>query len=159
MSVTNRSLESPDETRTFDHGQVQVVKIGDTTIGRYSFEPGWRWSESVKPIAKTDSCQAHHVGYILSGRLHVKTDDGGEAAGTFDWEFPVRPEDDVRSKLASMSVRPDEVAHVAHSHLHYDHAGASRSFRRRRSTSSGRSSHSPSRRPCTSGASTGGQTS
>ena len=78
MSVTNRSLESPDETRTFDHGQVQVVKIGDATIGRYSFEPGWRWSESVKPIAKTDSCQAHHVGYILTGRLHVVTDDGGE---------------------------------------------------------------------------------
>jgi hypothetical protein len=79
MSVTNRNLERPDETRTFDHGQVQVVKIGESTIGRYAFEPGWRWSESVKPIAKTDSCQAHHVGYILSGRLHVKTDDGGEA--------------------------------------------------------------------------------
>src|SRR3989442_213352 len=79
MSVTNRSLESPDETRKFDHGQVQVVKIGESTIGRYTFEPGWRWSESVKPIANTDSCQAHHVGYILSGRLHVKTDDGGEA--------------------------------------------------------------------------------
>jgi hypothetical protein len=79
MGVTNRGLDSPDETRTFDHGQVQVVKIGESTIGRYTFEPGWRWSESVKPIAKTDSCQAHHVGYILSGRLHVKTDDGGEA--------------------------------------------------------------------------------
>jgi mannose-6-phosphate isomerase-like protein (cupin superfamily) len=78
MSVTNRSLESPDETRTFDLGQVQVVKIGDTTIGRYAFEPGWRWSESVKPIAKTESCQAHHIGYVLSGRLRVKTDDGGE---------------------------------------------------------------------------------
>ena len=79
MGVTNRGLDSPDETRTFDKGQVQVVKIGETTIGRYTFEPGWRWSESVKPIAKTDSCQAHHVGYILSGRLHVVTDDGGEA--------------------------------------------------------------------------------
>ena len=56
-----------------------MVKIGGTTIGRYTFEPGWRWSESVKPIAKTDSCQAHHVGYILTGRLHVVTDDGGES--------------------------------------------------------------------------------
>ncbi len=68
MGVTNRDLESPDETRTFDHGQVQVVKIGESTIGRYTFEPGWRWSESVKPIAKTDSCQAHHIGYILVGQ-------------------------------------------------------------------------------------------
>jgi mannose-6-phosphate isomerase-like protein (cupin superfamily) len=55
-----------------------VVKIGETTIGRYAFEPGLAMVESVKPIAKTDSCQAHHVGYVLSGRLHVKTDDGGE---------------------------------------------------------------------------------
>ena len=79
MGVTNRGMDSPDETRTFDHGQVEVVKIGGATIGRYTFEPGWRWSESVKPIAKTDSCQAHHVGYVLTGRLHVLSDDGGEA--------------------------------------------------------------------------------
>jgi quercetin dioxygenase-like cupin family protein len=78
MTVTQRGLDSPDETRTFDRGQVQVVKIAGATIGRYTFEPGWRWSENVKPIAKTDSCQAHHVGYILSGRLHVLTDDGDE---------------------------------------------------------------------------------
>jgi len=79
MGVTNRGLESPDETRTFANGQLQVVKVGGSTIGRYTFEPGWRWSESVKPIAKTDSCQAHHIGYVLSGTLHVVTDDGGEA--------------------------------------------------------------------------------
>lgn len=78
MTVTQRGLDSPDETRTFDRGQVQAVKIAGATIGRYTFEPGWRWSENVKPIAKTDSCQAHHVGYILSGRLHVLTDDGDE---------------------------------------------------------------------------------
>jgi ethanolamine utilization protein EutQ (cupin superfamily) len=79
MGVTNRGMDAPDETRTFDHGQVEVVKIGGATIGRYTFEPGWRWSESVKPIAKTDSCQVHHVGYILTGRLHVQSDDGGQA--------------------------------------------------------------------------------
>ena len=71
MGMTTRGFESPDETRTFDNGHVQVVKIGETTVGRYTFEPGWRWSENVKPIAKTDSCQVHHVGYVLSGRLHV----------------------------------------------------------------------------------------
>ena len=79
MGVTNRGLENPDETRTFDRGQLQVVKLGGSTIGRYTFQPGWRWSESVKPIAKTESCQTHHVGYILSGRLHVAADDGTEA--------------------------------------------------------------------------------
>jgi quercetin dioxygenase-like cupin family protein len=78
MGVTQRALGSPDETRTFDRGQVQVVKVGEVTVGRYTFEPGWRWSEHVKPVAKTDSCQVHHVGYILSGRLHVVTDDGDE---------------------------------------------------------------------------------
>jgi|ERR671930_996250 hypothetical protein len=79
MAVTSRDMGSPDETRTFQNGQVEVLKIGGATIGRYRFEPGWRWSEHVKPIAKTDSCQAHHVGYVLTGRLHVVADDGGEA--------------------------------------------------------------------------------
>ena len=78
MAVTNRGLDNPDETRTFENGQVEVVKIGGATIGRYTFEPGWRWSEHVKPIAKTDSCQAHHVGYLMSGTLHVVSDDGTE---------------------------------------------------------------------------------
>src|SRR5438094_351668 len=76
---TSRTLASSDETRTFDEGHVQVVKSGETTIGRYTFEPGWRWSESIKPIVKTDSWQVHHIGFVLSGRLHVVTDDGGEA--------------------------------------------------------------------------------
>ena len=79
MGVTTGDFASPDESMTFEHGQVQIVKIGDCTIRSGTFEPGWRWSENVKPIAKTDSCQVHHVGYILSGRLHVVTDDGGEA--------------------------------------------------------------------------------
>jgi hypothetical protein len=79
MGVTSRDMVSPDETMTFDNGLVEVVKIGASTIRRTTFEPGWRWSENVKPIATTDSCQVHHVGYLLSGRLHVATEDGGEA--------------------------------------------------------------------------------
>jgi hypothetical protein len=78
MSVTNKALGTPDETLTFDHGQVQTVKLGGFSVRRNTFEPGWRWSNDVKPIAETDSCQVHHVGSMLSGRLHVVTDDGGE---------------------------------------------------------------------------------
>jgi uncharacterized cupin superfamily protein len=79
MAVANRDMGSPDETKTFDKGQAEVVKVGDITIVRNTFEPGWRWSTSVKPLAKTDTCQVHHKGYILSGTLHVATDHGGEA--------------------------------------------------------------------------------
>jgi mannose-6-phosphate isomerase-like protein (cupin superfamily) len=78
MTVTNRGFEEPDETRKFNHGQAEIQKVGGFTFGRNTFEPGWRWSESVKPLVKTDSCQTHHAGYVLSGRLHVVTEDGGE---------------------------------------------------------------------------------
>jgi hypothetical protein len=76
MTVTGKAFDPADETRTFDHGKVDVIAVGGFTFGKYLFEPGWRWSTSVKPIAKTDSCQAHHAGYILSGTLHVETEDG-----------------------------------------------------------------------------------
>jgi hypothetical protein len=66
------------ETRTFEHGLVQLVRLGSITIGRARFEPGWRWSNDVKPIAGTASCMVHHTGYAISGRLHVVMDDGSE---------------------------------------------------------------------------------
>ena len=55
--MEGKSLDSPDETRSFDHGKMDVVELGNVTVGRATFEPGWRWSEHVKPIAGTDSCQ------------------------------------------------------------------------------------------------------
>jgi mannose-6-phosphate isomerase-like protein (cupin superfamily) len=74
-----KSLDSPDETRPFaGHGHMDVVQVGDTTFGRGVFEPGWRWSQDVKPIAGTDSCQAHHTLYILSGRMTIAMNDGTE---------------------------------------------------------------------------------
>jgi hypothetical protein len=79
MSVTSKALESSDETMTFDHGSVQVVRIGGFVIRSNTFAPGWRWSTNVKPIAKTESCNVHHVGYLLSGTLRVASDDGTEA--------------------------------------------------------------------------------
>lgn len=74
-----KSLESPDESRPFaGHGRMDVVNVGDTTVGRGVFEPGWRWSQDIKPIAGTDSCQAHHTLYILSGRMKIVMNDGKE---------------------------------------------------------------------------------
>ena len=64
-----KSLDAPDEERPFGHGRMRVVQLGATTVGRGTFEPGWRWSQDVKPIAGTDSCQAHHTIYVLSGRM------------------------------------------------------------------------------------------
>lgn len=77
--VAAKSLDNPDETRPFaDKGKMQVVHLGEITVGRGTFEPGWRWSEHVKPLAGTDSCQVQHLGYVLSGRMRVRMDDGTE---------------------------------------------------------------------------------
>ena len=76
--LQTRAFDSPDETRTPDKTQVDVVRMGDTTAGRFIFEPGWRWSECVKPVVGTDSCQVRHVGVVQSGTLHVAHEDGSE---------------------------------------------------------------------------------
>lgn len=68
----------PDEVRNFPKGHLDLIKIGGATVGRGVFEPGWRWSESVKPIAQTDSCEAAHFQYHVSGVLMVVMDDGTE---------------------------------------------------------------------------------
>jgi hypothetical protein len=72
------NFDSPDETRAPDKTKVEVLKIGDTTIGRATFQPGWKWSECIKPVVGGDSCQARHVGTVLSGQLHVVHNDGTE---------------------------------------------------------------------------------
>jgi quercetin dioxygenase-like cupin family protein len=74
-----KSTNAPDETRTFEKGKLELVKTGGVTVGRAVFQPGWRWSTHVKPIAKTKSCEAPHLQYQVSGKLHVVMDDGTEA--------------------------------------------------------------------------------
>ncbi len=71
-------FDSPSETRTPEKTRVDMVRVGDTTAARFAFEPGWKWSECVKPVAGTDSCQARHVGVVQAGRLCVRHDDGTE---------------------------------------------------------------------------------
>jgi len=73
-----KSFGKPDEVRTFDKGKLELIKVGGALIGRATFQPGWRWSESVKPIAKTESCQAPHFQYQVSGTLRIRMDDGTE---------------------------------------------------------------------------------
>ncbi len=73
-----KSFEQPEETRSFDNGRLDLVEIAGNKVGRTHLEPGWKWSEAVKPVVGTDSCQVAHVGYAVSGRLHVVMDNGNE---------------------------------------------------------------------------------
>jgi len=78
-SIEVKSFDAPDEVRSFEgRGQANIVNVAGRAIGRGVFEPGWRWSENVKPIAGTDSCQVSHLGYCVSGRMRVYMDDGSE---------------------------------------------------------------------------------
>jgi hypothetical protein len=78
-SLISKSFDVPDETRTPDKTKVEVIRLGRASVARLTFQPGWRWSQCVKPVAGTDSCRARHVGTIVAGRLHVIHDDGTEA--------------------------------------------------------------------------------
>jgi hypothetical protein len=69
---------SPDETRTPDRTKVEIVRMGGTAVSRMRLEPGWRWSECIKPVVGGDSCQAHHVGLLQAGTMGVLHDDGTE---------------------------------------------------------------------------------
>lgn len=77
-SMQKRSMSEADEVRTFDKGELGLVTLGGVTFGRAILQPGWKWSTSVKLIAQTESCQAPHLQYHVSGRLHVLMDDGSE---------------------------------------------------------------------------------
>jgi quercetin dioxygenase-like cupin family protein len=79
-SMEVKNFDSPDETRPFEgKGKADVVVVGGKEVGRFTGEPGWKWSENVKPIAETDSCEVEHLGYVVSGRMKIKMDDGAEA--------------------------------------------------------------------------------
>jgi class 3 adenylate cyclase len=103
-----RTFRNPDESRVFEKGRVDIVTLGDVTIARTIAEPGWRWSQHIRPVAGTTSCQLHHLGFVVRGRIRVQMDDGtaqemgpediydippghdawvvgGEAAEIFDW--------------------------------------------------------------------------
>lgn len=74
----HKTFDAPDERMDFDHGHSDMAVISGLRFSRATLEPGWKWSECVKPLVGTDSCQSHHVGYLMSGRMHVRSDDGTE---------------------------------------------------------------------------------
>ena len=74
--VESRNMDTPDEVRSPEKTRVDVVTVGNSEVGRLTLQPGWRWSECIKPVVGTDSCQAEHLGYSISGRMHVSHEDG-----------------------------------------------------------------------------------
>ena len=76
--VTLARFDSPDEVREFENGRFELVRVGEMTIGRATYEPGWKWSQHVGPSAGTSSCEVEHVGMVVSGRAAVRMDDGTE---------------------------------------------------------------------------------
>ena len=86
-----KSHDAPDETRTPPKTKVEVVRLTGFTIGRFNFEPGWRWSECVQPVAGTASCQAAHVGYAVAGRIGVRLDDGSEQSISAGQSYTIPP--------------------------------------------------------------------
>ena len=92
MATTLReNFDSPQETRNVDKGKVEVVNLGGAQVMRVTFQPGWKWSECIKPVAGTDSCQAHHLGILVSGTLHVVHDDGTEGDCTPGNAYIIHP--------------------------------------------------------------------
>jgi quercetin dioxygenase-like cupin family protein len=74
-SIESKRFELPDETRTPTKTRIDIVHVGDTEVGQFTFEPGWKWSECIKPVAGTETCQNDHVGYVQSGTLAVSMGD------------------------------------------------------------------------------------
>lgn len=93
--LTSKSFSAPDELRTPDKTSVAVVDLAGIKAARLEVQPGWRWSDCIKPVAGTDSCQAHHVGVIVSGAMHIVHNDGTEIDLTPGMAYVIEPGHDV----------------------------------------------------------------
>src|SRR5436309_4265624 len=89
--MQHKLLSTPDEVRPFTHRRAAIWELGDTVIGKQVFEPGWRWSKDVQPVAQTDTCEYHHLGMVMSGRLRFETPDGLEMEVGPGMIFEVQP--------------------------------------------------------------------
>ncbi|MBI1850020.1 MAG: cupin domain-containing protein [Planctomycetes bacterium] len=86
-----KRFEKPDEVRRFEKGSFEIVRIGGVVVGRARYDPGWRWSTHVRPVAGTKSCEVAHVGLVVSGRAMVAMDDGREVELRAGDLFSVQP--------------------------------------------------------------------
>jgi mannose-6-phosphate isomerase-like protein (cupin superfamily) len=77
-SLEKKSFDAPDERRTPPNTTMETVRFGDRTVTRVTYQPGWRWTNDIKPVVGTDLCQVNHFAYVLSGRTHVLMADGTE---------------------------------------------------------------------------------
>jgi hypothetical protein len=91
LEVILKSFENPDEIRVFEKGKLEIVRIGGITLGRASYEPGWKWSAHVSPLAGTELCEVEHVGLVLSGRAMAAMKDGTEVELSAGSVFYVPP--------------------------------------------------------------------
>ncbi|HMR96146.1 MAG TPA: cupin domain-containing protein [Microthrixaceae bacterium] len=96
-SITMRTFDDPDETRRPDKTQMDIVDLGTAKVARLTAQPGWTWSECIRPIAGTDSCQTRHVGVVQSGSLTVTHDDGTEMVLTAGNVYVIEPGHDARN--------------------------------------------------------------
>lgn len=123
--LETRSHNAPDERRTPQLTEVDIVRLHDCTLGRFSLRPGWRWSECIRPIVGTPSCQLSHMGHVIKGRLKVRLDDGAETSlepgmsytiPPGQWGRHCRPIRDVgvcdRPPMARRTARPVQEQHL-----------------------------------------------
>jgi len=108
-----KSFRTPEQVRRFPHGQIETVSHHDTTIGRFVLQPGWRWSRDVGPIAGTRSCQIHHQGVVLRGRLRVESDAGDVCEFGVDDAYDIPPGHDA----SVVGDEPWEAIEFASAHL------------------------------------------
>ena len=109
QSTQHKSFHAPEERRDFPHGHADILRFTGGEVGRLVFEPGWRWSRDVKPIAQTDSCQAPHFQYQVSGQLAIRMDDGVEMiakpAPILIWRLQSRKKASAANGAASVALR------------------------------------------------------
>ncbi len=90
-SIEHKSFDRPDETRAIPNGKIDIVTIGDREVARGTFNPGWRWSETLLSVLETPSCPLSHFGYVISGSMHIEGDDGTTADVTAGEAMSIPP--------------------------------------------------------------------
>lgn len=92
--LQHKAMDRPDEVRPYAGGRTEIFEMADFVIGRMIMEPGWTWQDNVRPIAGTERCTYHHLGYVLSGRLGVRMHDGDETVIGPDEMYEIPPDHD-----------------------------------------------------------------